>query len=141
LIIDHAVNNVDRMVNTSVPRPAALTRLLVVYVLIVVGTLAALGILSGVAPKQATSDAWVHAIIVAVFAVVLPVRARAAARGDVGALRAVGIIAAVLFTVNVVEAVLPGLFPGWMRGEMVGIAALMAAVALTVVRERRRSGQ
>ncbi len=130
------------MVNTSVRGRSAglapLTRLLAVYVLVALATVVALGVLSDVAPQQATSDAWVHAVIVAVFAVVLPLRARSAARGDAGALRAVGIIAAVLFVVNGVEALLPGLFPAWMRAEMVGLALLMAAVVGLVVRESRR---
>lgn len=49
-----------------------------IYVAIVTGTIAALGILSATAPHLATQDAWVHAVIVAVFAVVLPLRLRAA---------------------------------------------------------------
>ena len=107
-----------------------------VYVAIVLGTVAALGILSATAPHLATRDAWVHAVIVAVFAVVLPLRLRAARAGSPGALRAVGIIAAVLFLVNVIEAMIPGLFPLWMRAEMIGIAVVMLAVTLLVIGER-----
>ena len=51
-------------------------------------------------------------------------------------MRAVGLIAAVLFLANVIEAMLPDFAPGWMRVEMIGIAALMALVILFVVRER-----
>lgn len=105
------------------------------YVAIVVGTVVALAILSVVSPRSATADAWVHAVIVAVFAVVLPLRLRAARRGGRGPLRAVGIISAVLFVVNVVEAMIPALFPLWMRIEMVVIALTMAAVILLVVRQ------
>jgi hypothetical protein len=112
-----------------------------IYVVIVVATIAALAILSVAAPRWATTDAWVHAVIVAVFAVVLPLRVRAARGGGRGALRAVGIIAAVLFLVNVIEASLPGLFPIWMRAEMVVIALVMAAVILLVVREALGRGQ
>ena len=75
-------------------------------------------------------------MIVAVFAVVLPLRLRAAPSGRRGALRAVGIISAVLFLVNVIEVLIPGLFPLWMRAVMVGMAVVMAAVMLLVVRER-----
>jgi len=107
-----------------------------VYVAIVLGTVGALGILSATAPHLATRDAWVHAVIVAVFAVVLPLRLRAARAGSPGALRAVGIIAAVLFLVNVIEAMIPGLFPLWMRAEMIGIAVVMLAVTLLVIGER-----
>lgn len=111
--------------------------LLRVYVVVVLATVVALIVLSVVAPHRATQDAWVHAVIVAGFAVLLPLRWRAAARGDVGALRAVGLISGALFLVNVVEAVWPGLFPVWMRVEMIGIALLMLAVVLCVVRARR----
>lgn len=77
-----------------------------------------------------------HAIIVTLFAVLLPLRLRAARRGSLGALRAVGLIASALFLVNVVEASIPGFVPVWMRLEMVGIAVLMAAVIGLVIRER-----
>lgn len=107
-----------------------------IYVAIVTGTIAALGIVSATAPHLATQDAWVHAVIVAVFAVVLPLRLRAARAGRPGALRAVGIISAVLFLVNVTEAMIPGLFPLWMRAEMIGIALVMAVVIVLVARER-----
>lgn len=106
-----------------------------IYVAIVLGTIAALGILTAVAPQAATPAAWIHAAIVAVLAVVLPLRARAARGGSIGALRAVGIIASVLFLVNVIEGLIPGLFPLWMRVQMAGVALTMAAVILLIVRE------
>jgi hypothetical protein len=80
-------------------------------------------------------------VIVAVFAVVLPLRLRAARAGRPGALRAVGIIAAVLLGVNVIEAMIPGLFPLWMRAEMIGIAVVMAAVILLGVGEHAGAGE
>lgn len=122
-------------------RPRAIAIVVGIYVAIAVGTVAALGILSATAPHLATRDAWVHAVIVAVFAVVLPLRLRAARAGSPGALRAVGIIAAVLFLVNVIEAMIPGLFPLWMRAEMIGIAVVMLAVILLVVGERAGAGE
>ena len=85
----------------------AISILVGIYVAIVAGTVAALTILSATAPHLATRDAWVHAVIVAVFAVVLPLRLRAARADRPGALRAVGIISAVLFLVNVTEAIIP----------------------------------
>lgn len=106
------------------------------YVAIVAGTIAALGVLSVTAPQLATQDAWVHAVIVGVFAVVLPLRLRAARADRPGALRAVGIISAVLVLVNVIEAMIPDLFPWWMRAEMLGIAVVMVGVILLVARER-----
>ena len=106
------------------------------YVVIALGTVAVLGILSATAPHLATTGAWVHAVIVAVFAVVLPLRVRAARAVSVGALRAVGLISAALLLVNVVEVLIPGLFPLWLRVEMIGIAVLMAGVILLVVGER-----
>ncbi|MCO7238387.1 hypothetical protein [Aeromicrobium sp. CnD17-E] len=109
---------------------AALVR---VYVGIVVLTLAALVVLSLTAPGQATAHAWGHAVVVAVFAVVLPLRLRRARAGDRVAVRAVGIVAAVLFLVNVVEAMLPA-FPLWMRVDMLITAVVVLGVALDVVR-------
>jgi hypothetical protein len=131
------VNNVTVSAQDRLRTIAALVG---VYVAIVLGTIAALGILSATAPHLATKDAWVHAVIVAVFAVVLPLRLRAARSGSPGALRAVGIISAVLFLVNMIEALIPGLFPLWMRAEMIGIAVVMAAVTLLAVRERAGAG-
>lgn len=127
------------MVNTLMVsrrgRMQAMGVLVRVYVAVVLGTVVALGILSVAAPAQATRDAWVHAVIVAVFAVLLPLRFRSARSGSRGALRAVGLICAALFLVNVIEVMIPGLFPVWLRAVMVGIAVLMAAVIGLVVRE------
>jgi hypothetical protein len=128
------------MVNTDqlerAPRAPGLVAVTRAYVVVAVGTVVALGVLAAVAPSLATQDAWGHAVIVAVFAVVLPLRVRAARRGSLSALRAVAIISAVLFLVNVVEAAVPDLFPTWMRIEMVAIAVLMATSVLLVVRAR-----
>jgi hypothetical protein len=107
-----------------------------VYLAVAAATLGVLAVLPAAAPRQAPREAWGHAINVAVFAVVLPLRLRAARRGSLGALRAVGLIASALFLVNVVEASVPGFVPIWMRIEMVGIAVLMAAVIGLVIRER-----
>jgi hypothetical protein len=115
---------------------AAANSVVRVYLAVAVATLGVLAVLSAAAPRQAPREAWGHAIIVAVFAVVLPLRLRAARRGSLGALRAVGLIASALFLVNVVEASVPGFVPIWMRIEMVGIAVLMAAVIGLVIRER-----
>jgi len=132
------VNNSDVAMRD---RTRALAVIVSLYVAIVLGTIAALAVLSVTAPHQVTNDAWGHAVIVAVFAVVLPLRLRAARSGSLGALRAVGIISAVLLLVNVIEASIPGLFPLWMRVEMIGIAVIMAMVIALVVRERQGGGQ
>lgn len=118
-------------------------RLVWCYVVIVLATLGVLSVLSSIGSTQATSEAWGHAILVGVFAVVLPVRMGASRRRRAGALRAVGIIAGVLIVVNGVEAVIPHLFPVWMRVEMVGTAMLMGAILISVVqgsRTDRRAG-
>lgn len=130
---------IDRMVNKGLPSGAApaLPRvgvLVGIYLGVVLLTLAALAVMSMVAPDQATEHAWGHAIVVAVFAVLLPLRLRSAQRGRRGAIRAVGIIAAVLLLANVVEAMLPGFVPAWMRGEMILVALLMLGVVAEVVR-------
>jgi fatty acid desaturase len=76
LTIDYAVILVDRMVNSMmasrVDRMQAMTALARSYVAIVLGAIVALAVLSATAPAQATRDAWVHAVIVAVLAVLLP---------------------------------------------------------------------
>lgn len=120
-------------------RLSSLTQVVRVYVLVVLATIAALIIMSVVSPHLATGHAWGHAVIVAVFAVLLPLRMRSARTGDRGGLRAVGVICAVLILVNVVEILIPGFLPTWMRIEMIGIAALMAvAVALVAQIAARR---
>lgn len=136
--------NVDYVVNRE-QRSGFLwvRRLVASYVAVVVVTLGVLIGLSSAGSAQATSEAWGHAIVVGVFALLLPVRVCAARRGRAGAFTAVGIIAGVLAIVNVVEAVIPHAFPDWMRVEMVAIALLMGAILVFVVRARReeqRSG-
>ncbi|SDS58326.1 hypothetical protein [Microlunatus soli] len=116
----------------------AATGIVIGYLGLTLSTLAALVIMAAAAPRYATTEAWVHAIIVAVFAVVLTLRLRAARAGDRRAVRAVGIIAAVLLIANLIEAA-TGLFPGWMRIEMIVIAALMAVLLVTVVRGSRQT--
>ena len=147
LTIDHGVNSIDPMVNTeryredSAPhagiRQAGLVPKLVgLYLAIAVATLVVLGLLSAVGSEEATASAWVHAVIVAFFAVLLEIRMRAALRGSRRAGFAVLIIAMVLLVANVIEAAVPGAFPTWMRFEMVAIAALMGGVVITARRER-----
>ena len=99
-------------------------------------TLVVLGLLSAVGSKEATSSAWVHAVIVAFFAVLLEMRMRAARRGSHRASVAVLIITAVLYVANIIEAAAPGASPTWMRFEMVAIAALMGGVVVTSIRVR-----
>jgi len=97
------------------------------YAVIVLGTVVALAVLTGVAPRWAPPEAWGHAVVVAVFAALLPLRWRAARRGSARARRAVRIIAAVLLVVNLVEAFVPA-FPLWMRVQMGVIAMIMFAL-------------
>jgi len=114
--IDPAANTIGRMVNSEdVDRGTTVTSALVgSYAVIVLGTVVALAVLTGVAPRWAPPEAWGHAVVVAVFAALLPLRWRAARRGSARARRAVRIIAAVLLVVNLVEAFVPA-FPLWMR--------------------------
>ncbi|WP_406146413.1 hypothetical protein [Streptomyces sp. NBC_01012] len=116
-------------------------RLVAGYVVVVLGTLAALAVLAVVTPRLATSEAWGHTVIVAVFAVVLPLRTRAALRGSPSGLRALTVIGCVLLVVNLVEAALPGAFPVWMRVEMLVIAAMMLALAVLSARAQRSRGR
>lgn len=128
------VSTLTRTPKDDLDRATALVR---GYVVVAAATVVALAIMSATGSHLATSDAWIHAVIVAAFAVLLPLRLRAARRGSEGALRAVGIITGVLLAVNLVEAAIPHLFPVWMRIEMLAIAALMTAVLISVVRARR----
>jgi hypothetical protein len=129
LSVDRSVNIIDRMVNTST-LPRSLGPLVAAYVVTAVGTLGVLGVLSATAPAQAGQDAWVHAVVVAVFAAVLWLRLRAARRGSRRAQIGMVVIASVLAVANVVEAALPDLFPTWMRWEMLAITVLMVAVLM-----------
>ncbi len=129
------------MVNTSpVPQPVprSVTPLVTAYVVLALGTLVVLGAVSASDPAQAGQDAWVHAVLVAAFAAVLPLRLRAARRGSRRAETAVVVIAGVLAVANIVEAALPGLFPDWMRLEMLAIAGLMLAVLVVCAGHTRR---
>ncbi|MFC4586226.1 hypothetical protein [Sphaerisporangium corydalis] len=112
-------------------------RLVAAYVVVALGTLMALAVMAGAAPHLATSEAWGHAVIVAVFAIVLPLRTRAALKGSPSGLRALTIIGCVLLVVNLVEAALPGVFPAWMRVEMLVIAAMMLTLAILSIQVRR----
>jgi hypothetical protein len=96
------------------------------YAALTIATIGALIVMSAVAPHLATANAWGHAVIVGIFVILLPLRMRAARRGGTRALRAVGAMAVIVLVVNVVEATIPGAFPGWMRIEMGVIAVLMA---------------
>ncbi|MBB5118693.1 hypothetical protein [Streptomyces eurocidicus] len=120
---------------------AGVERLVAAYVVVALGTLAALAVLAATAPRLATDEAWGHAVIVAVFAIVLPLRTRAALRGSPSGLRALTVIGCVLLVVNLVEAALPGVFPAWMRVEMLVIAAMMLILAILSVRVRRNRRQ
>ncbi|WHU47088.1 hypothetical protein QNM97_24570 [Gordonia sp. L191] len=123
------------MVTRSAQGPVRLLgQVIVVYAVVAISTVALLGILSATSPHLAPTDAWVHAIIVGVFAVVLPLRLRGVRSGKRGSLRAIGIISGVLVAVNVAEASIPGFVPTWMRVEMVAIALLLAISVVLVIR-------
>jgi hypothetical protein len=119
-------------------RLGAVSALVWGYVAAMVATLVVLALLASRAPEQATEEAWGHALIVILFAVLLLVRLRSARSGSTRAVRALGIIAATLLVVNLVEAALPDVFPEWMRVEMVAIALWMAALLILVRRSARR---
>ena len=122
-------------VESPTARPLRTVSVLIgLYLIVVAATLVALAVLSSTASAQASSHAWGHAIVVSVFAAVLPLRMRSARKGRRGAVRAVGIIAAVLLMVNVVEALIPGFVPTWMRVQMWAVALLMALVVIQVAR-------
>jgi hypothetical protein len=105
-----------------------------VYVALTAATVLALVPLAVVAPRLAAAHAWGHAIVVVAFAVLLPLRLRAARKGDGGALRAVAIISGALAAVSLVEGTIPDFFPLWMRLEMLCVAALMVGNVLLVQR-------
>ncbi|GGF47812.1 hypothetical protein GCM10011519_22320 [Marmoricola endophyticus] len=129
------------MVNTAPSALAAIERPVRAYVVVAVATVLALALLTALGSAQATTDAWVHAVIVVVLAALLPLRLRAARRGSGRALAAVGVIAAVLAVANLVEAVLPGLFPVWLRLVSVLVVVLMAWTLLGVRAALGRAGR
>jgi CDP-diglyceride synthetase len=87
-----------------------------------------------------TEDAWVHGVILLVFAVVLVRVATRAASGDRRAYLRLRIIGFVVPAASVVEALIPGLFPGWMRVEQLVYGVwLLAVVALASRPAVRRS--
>ncbi|MGW2185782.1 hypothetical protein [Streptomyces sp. NPDC001719] len=131
------VNSVGTQARTP-HRLGAVSALVWGYVAATAATLVALALLASTAPGQATEEAWGHALIVMLFAALLLVRLRAARSGSTRAVRALGIIAAALLVVNLVEAALPDAFPEWMRVEMVAIALWMAALLILVRRSARR---
>ncbi|MFE5163639.1 hypothetical protein ACFRNT_35150 [Streptomyces sp. NPDC056697] len=141
--IDHAVNYIDRMVNNASAKPASVTprkavsALIGIYIATALCTVVALAMMTWAAPELATREAWGHAVIVAVFAVVLAARLRAMKRGSLRALRAVRIITGVLFAVNALQAAMPS-FPGWMRTEMGATSAVMLLTFLLVCAPRHR---
>ncbi|MFJ9683672.1 hypothetical protein ACIRP2_37445 [Streptomyces sp. NPDC101194] len=116
----------------------AVSVLVGVYVAAMVGTVVALAVMASTAPEQATDEAWGHALLVMFFAILLLVRLRSARSGSTRAVRALGIIATAMLVVNLVEAALPGVFPGWMRVEMVAIALWMSVLLILV---RRSAGR
>jgi hypothetical protein len=131
----------NEVLRKSTAAPArALTLLGRAYLALVVGTLTGLTAVSVLAPSTAAwaapQQAWVHQGIVTVFGVVLLLRLRRAAGGSVPALRATGIISGVLVVVNVVEARIPGLFPGWMQALMLVTAVVLVGIIVTVIRAR-----
>jgi peptidoglycan/LPS O-acetylase OafA/YrhL len=130
----HHEHSSTRLARTH--RAGLVPKLVGLYLAVSVVTLVVLGLLAAVGSKEATSSAWVHAVIVAFFAVLLEMRMRAARRGSRRASVAVLIIATVLLVANIIEAAAPGAFPTWMRFEMVAIAALMGGVIITSIRER-----
>lgn len=133
--IDRMVNRSSDIVPSSASTPLPVSAVAIrFYLTVVVATLVGLTVLSFTAADQATSNAWGHAIVVSVFAVVLPLRLRSAQTGRRSAIRAVGLIASVLLLVNIVEALLPGFVPFWMRVQMGVVAALMLVVVLEVIR-------
>jgi hypothetical protein len=123
----------------SRPVPGLARPLVTAYVVISLGTLAVLAVLSARSPDLAGREAWVHAVIVGVFAAVLPLRLRSAHRGSERGWVAVVVIAGVLAIANVVEAALPSPFPGWMRIEMLVMAALMVVLVASFARSARSS--
>ena len=75
-MVSKVVSPVPRTVRT-------ITRLVVAYVVVVALTLVALGVLSAARPAEATDEAWGHAVVVAVLAVVLLLRLREIGRAHV----------------------------------------------------------
>lgn len=128
------VNSRGEVISTAATPLSAAAVAVRVYLAVVIATLVGLAFLSSAGSHQATNNAWGHALVVLIFAILLPLRLRSARTGRRSAIRAVGLISAVLLVVNVVEALIPGFVPTWMRAQMYVVAALMLVVVLDVIR-------
>lgn len=86
----------------------------------------------------ATTDAWVHGVIVAATAVLLASFAVRATGGSAAAYVRLRISSAVLLVALTVIALLPGAFPDWMRALEAVSAVCLAGVVVVVNRPRVR---
>ena len=102
--------------------------LVLLYLVATVATLVVMGVQHDAA--TVTQEAWVHGVIVLVFAVVLTGVAARVAAGSRAALVRLRVIGVVVPVVSIVLAVLPGVLPGWMRVEQAVYGALLAIVAV-----------
>ena len=116
-------------VESEVSRSLRRIRVLcVVYLAATVVTLGFLAWKNGDA-SLVTDEAWVHAIILLALAVVL---VRVAKRAEAGSRRGylrLRIVGLVVPLASLVEALIPGLFPTWMRIEQALYGVLLLAVA------------
>ncbi|MGC5165604.1 hypothetical protein [Luteimicrobium sp. DT211] len=126
------------MTTTVVSRLPLVRRLVLVYLALGLATVAALVVLSFVAPDHVTPEAWVRGVIVAGTAFLTLRFAQGALRREARALLRLRIVLAVLcVAVLAVLAFLP--LPGWMVVEQAACAVVLLAAAVLAFREPDRS--
>lgn len=117
------------------PGWVAVEGLTIAYLAVSVATVIILAALSFSAPRQATTDAWVRGVIVAVTAVLTVIFARRAAAGNDRALLRLRIIVPIIFAaVVLVLLFLP--LPGWMVIEQALCGVLLLVLGILIFRRR-----
>ena len=110
------------------------------YLILSMLTVAAIITLSGIAPDLVTPQAWVRGIIVAATSVLTFLFANRAAKGSQRALLRLRIaVAVILLTIGAVLFFLA--LPLWMIIEQAACGALLAATAIVIFGEGRRSAE
>jgi hypothetical protein len=116
-------------------RPAA--ALILVHLLLSLAAVAVL-VVDRDQASVATTDAWVHGVIVAATAVLLLTFVLRALRASTKAYLRLRISSSVLLVALVVIVLLPGAFPDWMRALEAGSAVCLLGVVAVANRPRTR---
>lgn len=124
----------------TIPAFRAVRWLVGAYLILSMLSVAAIIALSAIAPDLVTPQAWVRGIIVAATSVLTFVFASRAAKGSQRALLRLRIaVAVILIAIGAVLFFLP--LPLWMMIEQAACGALLAATAVIILGQGRRTAQ